>query len=38
MGVDIIGSFENDYKNVEDFEQRNGFKLPDDIAAMLTRQ
>ena len=35
-GVDIIASFHNDYKSVEDFEQRNNVKLPEDIAAMLT--
>ena len=38
MGVDIIASFSNDYKSVADFEQRNGVKVPEDIAAMLTQQ
>ena len=35
-GVDIIASFHNDYKSVEDFEQRNNVKLPADLAALLT--
>ena len=34
-GMDIAASFRNDYKNVADFEQRNGLKLPEDIAKML---
>ena len=34
-GVDIVGSFRNYYKDVADFEQRNGLKLPDDISEML---
>ena len=38
MGADIITSFHNDYANLPDFEQRNGVKLPPDIAAMLTPQ
>ena len=38
MGVDIIESFDNAYRSVSDFEQRNGVQLPPDIAAMLTRQ
>ena len=37
-GVDIVASFHNDYKSVEDFEQRNGVQLPEDIKAMLTQQ
>ena len=36
MGMDIIASFRNDYKSVEDFKDRNGFKLPENIAEMLT--
>ena len=36
-GVDIITAFRNDYESVADFEQKNGIKLPPDIAAMLTR-
>ena len=34
-GMDIVDSFRNDYKDVADFEQRNGLKLPEDIAEML---
>ena len=34
-GVDIIASFHNDYKSVEEFEQKNGITLPQDLAAML---
>ncbi len=37
-GVDIIASFHNDYESVADFEQKNGITLPQDLAAMLTRQ
>ena len=35
-GLDIIASFSKDYESVEDFEQKNNAKLPEDIAAMLT--
>ena len=35
---DIIASFRKDYENVEDFEQKNGVQLPEDIAAMLSHQ
>ena len=38
MGIDIIAAFHNDYKNVLDFEGRNGVKLPENIAVMLTSQ
>ena len=38
MGVDIIASFHNDYKNVEAYERANRVKLPEDIAAMLTQR
>ena len=37
-GVDIIASFQNDYENVADFEQKNGVQVPADIAEMLTRR
>ena len=37
MGVDIIASFQNDYKSVEDFEAKNKVKIPEDIAALLQR-
>ena len=38
MGVDIIAEFHRDYESVEDFEQKNGVHLPEDIAALLTQQ
>ena len=38
MGLDIIASFHNEYASVPDFEQKNGVKLPADIAEMLTPQ
>ena len=38
MGLDIIASFQNDYENVADFEQKNGVQVPPDIAEMLTRR
>ena len=37
-GVDIVASFHNDYKSVEDFEQKNSVQLPEDIKAMLTQR
>ena len=37
-GMDIVASFHNDYKSVEDFEQKNGVQLPEDIKAMLAQQ
>ncbi len=36
MGMDIIASFNNEYASIEDFEQKTGIQLPEDIAAMLT--
>ena len=38
MGVDIIASFRNDYKNVEAFEKRHGVKLLEDITLLLTQR
>ena len=38
LGVDIIASFRNDYKNVEAYERANRVKLPEDIATMLTQR
>ena len=38
MGEDIIASFNFLYSDVADFERKNGIKLPEDIATMLTRQ
>ena len=34
--MDIVASFRNDYKSVEDFKDRNGFELPENIAEILT--
>ncbi len=36
MGIDIITLFCNACVNVKAFEKKNGIKLPEDIAAMLT--
>ena len=36
MGADIISTFHNDYASVEDFQQKTGVQLPEDIAALLT--
>ena len=36
MGINIIAAFRNDYESVPDFEAKNGVKLPEDIAAMLS--
>lgn len=36
MDMDIIGRFREDYKNVEEFEQKYDVKLPKDIVTMLT--
>ena len=36
MGMDIIALFRNACRTVEAFEKKNGIKLPEDIAAMLT--
>ena len=36
MGADIIASFHIDYESVENFEQKTGIQLPEDIAALLT--
>ena len=38
MGYDIIASYQNDYKSVEDFEAKNEVKIPEDIAALLQRK
>ena len=37
MDYDIIKSFQNDYESVEDFEKKNKVKVPEDIAALLSR-
>ena len=33
--LNIIKSFRNDYKNVAEFEEKTGFKMPEDLAEML---
>ena len=38
IGMDIVASFHNDYKNVEAFEKRHRIKLPEDIALLLTQR
>lgn len=37
-GLNLIQVFHYAYTGVEDFERKNGFKLPEDIAAMVTVQ
>ena len=37
-GVDIIVEFHDRYESVEDFEQKSGVQLPEDIKAMLTQR
>ena len=37
-GIDIIISFRNDYRSIENFEQKNRVQLPKDIKALLTQQ
>lgn len=36
IGEDITSVFRNSYSNIADFEQKQGVKLPEDIAALLT--
>ena len=36
MGTNIIVLFRNSFTSVASFEQRNGVKLPEDLAEMLT--
>lgn len=36
MEEDLIALFRNDYASVEDFEQKTGIQLQEDIAALLT--
>lgn len=35
FGMDIMNLFHSRYESVEDFEQKNNVKLPEDLAAML---
>lgn len=38
IGADIIAAFRNSYRDVETFEQRNGCRLPEDLALLLTQR
>ena len=35
MGLDLIVGFRNDYKDVAEFEEKTGLKMPKDLAEML---
>lgn len=35
MGKDILASFRNDYESLEDFEAKNGVRIPEEIAMIL---
>ena len=37
-GLDIATEFQHDYGSIEDFEQRMGFELPEDIVSILTAE
>lgn len=37
-GVDIVALFHNGYESVEDFEEKNGVQVPEELAAMLKQQ
>lgn len=36
MGINVVSLFHQDFESVSDFEQRNGVKVPEDIATILT--
>ena len=38
VGADIVTEFHREYQSVSKFEKKNGVKLPEDIAAMITPQ
>ena len=38
LGMDIIAAFHNSYRDVETFERRENFKLPKDLALLLTQR
>ena len=38
LGMDIIAAFHNSYRDVETFEQRESFRLPKDLALLLTQR
>ena len=37
MATDIVASFHVDYKSIADFEAKHGAEMPEDIAALLSR-
>ena len=37
IGHDIVDAFHSDYENVSDFEAKHGVEVPEDIAALLSR-
>ena len=37
MGIDIVAAFHNAHGSVENFEVKHGVKVPEDIAALLSR-
>ena len=37
MGNDVVASFYNNYEGVADFEAQHGVQVPEDIAALLSR-
>ena len=37
LGFNINTTFHDDYESIADFEQKNGVKVQEDIAAMLTQ-
>ena len=38
LGMDIIAAFHNSYRDVETFERRENFRLPADLALLLTQR
>ena len=38
LGMDIIAAFHNSYRDVETFERRENFRLPEDLALLLTQR
>ena len=37
MGIDIVGSFHNDYESVAHFKKEYDVEVPEDITAMLSQ-
>lgn len=38
LGMDIIAAFHNSYRDVETFERRENFRVPEDLALLLTQR